>query len=122
MLLGDSSVALLRAGVDRLLKSDAVRGALRRQTGRYAEVLELRCPSEGGIMAVVRPLGFSEEVCVVLSRAEVDENGAWIRPTEISADKECVDALLRDFVRGRTFELPSMARPFAGMLRKLLCD
>ena len=121
MLLGNSSVALLRAGVDKLLKSDAVKSALSRQAGRYVDVRELSCSAGGGIMAVVRPLGFSEDVCIVLSRADVDENGAWIRPTEISADMECVDALLRDFVRGRKFELPSMARPFAGMLRRLLC-
>lgn len=34
---------LLRAGVDKLLKSDAVMGALRRQAGRYVDVLDLGC-------------------------------------------------------------------------------
>ena len=112
---------LLRAGVGKLLKSDAVLGALRRQAGRYVDVLDLGCAT-GGVTALVRPLGFEEEVCIVLSRAEVDEQGAWIRPTEISAHRERVDALLRDFVLGKTFALPAMARPFAGMLRKLLGD
>ena len=116
----DSAAALLRAGVNKLLKSDAVMGALRRHAGRYVEILDLGCSTGSGITMVVRPLGFSEEVCIVLSRAEVDENGAWIRPTEISADRESVDALLRDFVQGRKFTLTSMARPFAGMLGRLL--
>ena len=116
----NSAAALLRAGVNKLLKRDAVMGALRRHAGRYVEILDLGCSTGSGITMVVRPLGFSEEVCIVLSRAEVDENGAWIRPTEISADRESVDALLRDFVQGRKFTLPSMARPFAGMLGRLL--
>lgn len=119
-MMKDSAAALLRAGVNKLLKSDAVMGALRRHAGRYVEILDLGCSTGSGITMVVRPLGFSEEVCIVLSRAEVDENGAWIRPTEISADRESVDALLRDFVQGRKFTLPSMARPFAGMLGRLL--
>ena len=115
----DSAAALLRAGVNKLLKSDAVMGALRRHAGRYVEVLDLGC-TDSGITLMVRPLGFSEDVRVVLSRAEVDEDGAWIRPTEISADRESVDALLRDFIQGRKFALPAMARPFAGMLNRLL--
>ena len=120
-MMKDTAAALLRAGVDKLLKSDAVMGALRRHAGRYADILDLGCTG-GGITLMVRPLGFSEDVCIVLSRAEVDENGAWIRPVEISADRESVDALLRDFVQGKKFPLPSMARPFAGMLKRLLSD
>ena len=111
---------LLRMGLDKLLKSDAVMGALRRQLGRYVDILDLGCSTGSGITMVVRPLGFSEEVRIVLSRADVDEHGAWIRPTDISADREGVDALLRDQVRGKTFELPAMAKPFAGMLKKIL--
>ena len=120
-MMKETAAALLRAGVDKLLKSDAVMGALRRHAGRYADILDLGCTG-GGITLMVRPLGFSEDVCIVLSRAEVDENGAWIRPVEISADRESVDALLRDFVQGKKFPLPSMARPFAGMLKRLLSD
>ena len=96
-------------------------GTLRRQAGRYVKILDLGWGA-GGITALIRPLFFSEEVCIVLSRAEVDEHGAWICPTDISADKKSVDALLRDFVREKRFEMPSMARPFAGMLRNLLGD
>lgn len=110
---------VLRAGVSKLLKSDAVMGALHREVGRYVDVLDLDC-SAGGITAVVRPRGFSEEVRIVLSRAVVDDGGAWIRIEDISADREGVDALLHDLVRRRTFPLPHVARPFAGMLQKLL--
>lgn len=120
MMIRDSSMMLLSAGVNKLLKSDAVMGALHRQAGRYVEILDLDCAFGGGITAVVRPRGFSEEVRIVLSRAEVDDDGAWIRIEEISADREGVDALLHDLVKGRTFSLPVMARPFAGMLKKLL--
>ena len=119
MLFRDSSMMVLRAGVSKLLKSDAVMGALHREVGRYVDVLDLDC-SAGGITAVVRPRGFSEEVRIVLSRAVVDDGGAWIRIEDISADREGVDALLHDLVRGRTFPLPHVARPFAGMLQKLL--
>lgn len=119
MLFRDSSMMVLRAGVSKLLKSDAVMGALHREVGRYVDVLDLDC-SAGGITGVVRPRGFSEEVRIVLSRAVVDDGGAWIRIEDISADREGVDALLHDLVRGRTFPLPHVARPFAGMLQKLL--
>ena len=115
-----SSSMLLRAGLDKLLKSEAVMGALRRHVGRYVDILDVGCSTGSGMTLVVRPRGFSEEVRIVLSRADVDEHGEWIRPTEISADREGVDALLRDMVKGRTFELPTMARPFAGMLKTLL--
>ncbi|WP_418764306.1 hypothetical protein [Mailhella sp.] len=108
----------LRAGVDKILKSGAVMDALRRRTKRYAQIVDLGCAPEGGIEVVVRLLGFSEEVRVVLSRAEVEENGAWIRPTALSADREGVDALLKDFVQGKRFTLPEAAKPFAGPLRK----
>lgn len=115
----DAAANLLRAGVDKLLKSDAVMGALRRQLGRYVEVLDLGC-TMSGVTAVVRPLGFAEEVRIVLTKAKISDDGMWIRPLDISADREGVDALLRDLVRGRRFELPGMARPFTGMLKKLL--
>ena len=111
--------AVLRAGVDKLLKGDAVMGALQRKVGRYVDILELGCAEEGGVMAVVRLRGFSEDVRVVLRRAEIGDGGAWVRPVEIFADREGVNALLKDMVQGRTFELPSMVKPFACMLKGL---
>ena len=111
--------AILRAGVDKLLKGDAVMGALQRRVGRYAEILELGCAEEGGLKAVVRPRGFSETVCIVLRRAEIGEGGTWICPLDISADREGVDALLKDMVQGKKFAIPSAAKPFAGMLKSL---
>ena len=114
----DLFVVALRVGVDKMLKSRVVMDALRRRTERYAQILEAGCASEGGIEAVVRLQGFSETVRIVLRRAEVDEDGAWICPTELVADKEGVDAMLKDFVVGKRVELPAAARPFAGLLRK----
>ena len=111
--------SVLRAGVDRVLKSDAVMGALQRRVGRYVDILDLCCPKEGGLMAVVRLKGLSEEVRVVLRRAEIGENGDRFRPVDIGADCEGVDALLKDLVQGRSFELPPMVKPFAGMLKSL---
>ncbi|HJD97451.1 hypothetical protein [Mailhella massiliensis] len=113
------STALLRAGVDRMLQSEAVMGALRYKVGRYADILELRCAEEKGITARVRLRGFSEEVRITLRRVEAGEGGTWLRPVDIFADREGVDALLKDMVLGKTFELPTAARPFAGVLAKL---
>lgn len=111
--------ALFRAGVDKLLKGDAVMGALQRRVGRYAEILELGCAEEGGLKILVRPRGFSEDVRIVLRRAEIGDGGSWICPLEIFADREGVDALLKDMVQGKKFMIPSAAKPFAGMLKSL---
>ena len=111
--------ALLRVGVDKLLKSDAVTGALQRRVERYVEILDLGCAEEGGVTLLVRPRGFSEEVRIVLRRAEIGDGGAWIRPLDIFADREGVDALLKDMVQGKQFTIPSAAKPFVGMLKSL---
>ena len=118
-VLDQASVAIIRAGADKILQSEAVLGALRRRTARYGEILELFCAGEGGISARVRLRGFSEEVRVTLRRAEIGDDGTWLRLVEMSADREGMDALLRDFVQGKKFNLPAAVRPFAGMLKKL---
>lgn len=116
-LLSSSVSSVVRAGVDKLLKSDAVMGQLERLAGRYADILSLRCREKGGLEAVIRIKGFHEDVRVELCRVELGEDMRLLTIREMHADREGVDALLQDAVCGRSFDIPEKVRPFAGMLR-----
>ena len=114
-----AAAAMLKAGVNKMLQSDTAVGLLERYVGRYAEVRSLSCGAQGGLEAVVRVKGFTEEVKVCLRRVEVAPDSSAITPTDIVADREGIDALLKDFVQGRRFDVPEVARPFMGMLKGL---
>lgn len=112
---------MMKNTLGKVLNSDAVRGALSRTTGRYAEIVSLGFLRDAeGLEAVLLIHGFSEQVRVVLRRAEIAGDGSWIIPLDIEADREGVDALLKDLIQGRRFSIAEKARMYTGMLRKVL--
>jgi len=96
-----------------------VHEAFDRHLGRYAELRSLRCAENGGIEAVVCVKGFREEVRIALRKIQFATDGVWIIPLELEADKEGIDALLKDMVQGKKFMLPQKIRPYAKMLNKI---
>ena len=113
---------LMAKALTQVLDSDSVRGAIARKIGRYAELIDLGYDDGDGLVARIAVRGFSEQVRVCLRRLNVAADGSWFIPREMEADREGVDALLKDLVLGRRFEVPEKARMYLMMLKKFLPD
>ena len=114
--------AFMVKALAQVLDSDSVRGAVARKIGRYAELIALGYEDGDGLVARIVVRGFSEHVRICLRRLTIAADGSWVIPLEMEADKEGVDALLKDLVLGRRFEVPEKARMYLVMLKKFLPD
>ena len=115
-LLGDAKYAAITGLISNPIVLGMLNGG---RLGRYAELLSLRCDSEG-FHARARLLGSAEEVAVSARRIAFAPDCSSVKLEGISSGAPWCLHLLQDFVEGRDFDIPESARATLRPLAKLL--
>lgn len=95
-----------------LMTSKAARAYANNMIARYGEVEELKIDSSRRrIDLVCRLNGEVSPIGVTIERYQVEDDGArkFVRVLDSSATRPWLQAVLRDHLHGRRFELPSWA-------------
>lgn len=95
-----------------LMTSKAARAYLNNLIGRYGEVQDLRIDSSRRKIDVVCRLnGEVSPIGVTIERYELAEDGAkkFVQVLDSSATRPWLQAVLRDHLHGRRFEVPPWA-------------
>lgn len=101
------------------LGSDTALNLVNGYTGRYAQVKGIR--KNGDVFEfTVQPNGSAEIVSVRASQLSVADDNSGIAINSISASMPWVDHALKDFVQGRTFEIPEAGRSVVGTIKSFL--